>query len=466
MRLTDFKQQTLREATLLEYNRDVTVRNFEQKIIEKLGRMWSDFTSLYVIKYRKKEPLTAEQEQRINHAVMNIVKVAENGDPTPNKKFVPWLIRGWLAGGFGRIEDIESTGGEILEYYKDLAAKRQVPEEYKDLNSVFPKGIQAHDAKSAVAKLKAALEQAYDKMEKAGVTTADRGQAKEYYTGQHVRIIELEDEKAACYYGRGTTWCTAATRSQNMFNHYKNTGSLYVFIPTSAAFEGEKYQLWISDGGHGYQFMDEEDTPANLWEKLTQRFGFSPEFIVKLFPGLAAVLPQLDAKGVQAFHESLKAAVSEWYNETVSNLENDNWGHYVDFLDREGYTPNEDGEYPDDTPSYLEYDEDARDALTDVWDDVHDNFNINDIVEAYEDDETGESAAWDKMDTAAALWIESQGSALSDNYSWAYDSFAEELAQNWALNQETKKLYNVKEERLRRQREQMDRFRDAPTVNL
>ena len=46
-----------------------------------------------------------------------------------------------------------------------------------------------------------------------------KGAAKVVYKDANVRIINPEDKEAACYYGQGTRWCTAATKSKNYYSY-------------------------------------------------------------------------------------------------------------------------------------------------------------------------------------------------------------------------------------------------------
>ena len=71
-------------------------------------------------------------------------------------------------------------------------------------------------------------------------------------------IIALDDDEkmavipltkdASCFYGKGTRWCTSATKGKNYFNSYfyiRNTILVYVFMKNS----GEKYSMSYSEYG-------------------------------------------------------------------------------------------------------------------------------------------------------------------------------------------------------------------------
>jgi len=73
---------------------------------------------------------------------------------------------------------------------------------------------------------------------------------------EHFRHIIPHTEKASKYYGRGTTWCTAA-RDNCMFDYYNQKGALHIMIPKHANYPGEKYQYHADTK----QFMDRDDNP-------------------------------------------------------------------------------------------------------------------------------------------------------------------------------------------------------------
>ena len=89
------------------------------------------------------------------------------------------------------------------------------------------------------------------------------GAEKVYEDNQWVIVIPHTME-AAQLYGKHTRWCTAAERSDNMFDHYNDKGPLYVNIDKV---NDRKYQFHfqspLSEG-----FMDEMDKP--LYDKVSK----------------------------------------------------------------------------------------------------------------------------------------------------------------------------------------------------
>jgi len=137
----------------------------------------------------------------------------------------------------------------------------------------------------------------------------DKGNAEEIYQDQQVRVIVPYDQAAACYYGQGARWCTAATKGKNYFNDYAENTPLLIVIPQQPQHPGEKYQLWFDysignipvyndddylevyhDRGEDYiinneqtgQFMNEKDQPVSL-KSLRARFGASFDALVNAY---------------------------------------------------------------------------------------------------------------------------------------------------------------------------------------
>ena len=82
----------------------------------------------------------------------------------------------------------------------------------------------------------------------------NEGAEKVYEDGEWLVIVP-KTEEAACYYGKGTKWCTAATGGHNMFKDYDAEGPLYININKKT---GRKFQFHFESE----QFMDERDRPV------------------------------------------------------------------------------------------------------------------------------------------------------------------------------------------------------------
>ena len=228
---------------LREYSRDKTVENWGKKIaarVEQDRTLSSNFKDI-------KEP-----EQIDKFVADFIIKPLEQADPTKNKQYVQNLIKFYIAGE--QLEDLTSTAVEYLTKFHKLKAKKMIPSPRNDINRYANFGDFA-----------SVIDEYPDPEEKESMP---KGEAKEVYKDANVRIISPKDKEAACYYGQGTRWCTAATKGQNLFDYYNKDGPMYILIPTKPQYNGEKYQIHTASR----QFMNQKDERVSP-HKIIDRFG-------------------------------------------------------------------------------------------------------------------------------------------------------------------------------------------------
>lgn len=224
---------------VLEYNRQTTATNYGAKLIAAANKDRS---------YRELQRLQqADVDERYLDDILNRL---ESADPTKNKEYTQALANLYSKGGL-KMEDVNSTLSDYLVKFHKLKNKKMIPSPRNDFMGYSDIG----DFYSVV-----------DEYPDVQAGQQDRGEAKEVYKDADLRIIRPADQTAACYYGQGTRWCTAA-QNNNMFNTYAKKGELYIIIPTKPAHTGEKYQFHFETK----QFMDEKDHRANLSE-LRQRY--------------------------------------------------------------------------------------------------------------------------------------------------------------------------------------------------
>ena len=226
-----------------EYSRDKTVENWGKKIaarIEQDRTLKSNFKDI-------KEP-----EQIAKFVADFVIEPLERADPTKNKQYVQNLIKFYIAGE--QLEDLKSTAVEYLTKFHKLKAKKMIPSPRNDINRY-----------TDFADFASVIDEYPDLEEKESMP---KGEAKEVYKDANVRIISPEDKEAACYYGQGTRWCTAATKGQNLFDYYNKDGPMYILIPTKPQYNGEKYQIHTASR----QFMNQTDERVSP-HKIVDRFG-------------------------------------------------------------------------------------------------------------------------------------------------------------------------------------------------
>lgn len=199
------------------------------------------------------------------------------------KKYLEWIVTSYLAGGIRYFEDITSKVYPALDRYisllgKHILSKGNPGEPWTDervitnfcgLRGCVSKRKRKDFQKPGLDELLAR----YPEEVAAAAAAAFKPSAESrFYQGRKIDIYKLHSEEEACYYGRGTRWCTAATKGENMYNYYTAEGDiLYVIVPKDPMREGEKYQLVISATGNVGDFMDEEDEPVNI-DELTELY--------------------------------------------------------------------------------------------------------------------------------------------------------------------------------------------------
>jgi hypothetical protein len=176
----------------------------------------------------------------------------ESGDPTAHKEYTQWIAKMYILGDTP-LEDIGSTLKEYLYKFAVLKRKKLIAPPANDINrySSFTMFMDA-----------------MDKYELPEDEVVDKGEATEVYEDATVRVVVPEDQAAACHYGRGTRWCTAATKGTNYYNQYSRQGPLYILLPKSPTHPGERYQLHFPSE----QYMDEADDEVDLYELIVRRF--------------------------------------------------------------------------------------------------------------------------------------------------------------------------------------------------
>ena len=244
---------------LLEYNRQLTAQNYGDRLYQTLRRESSASLQRLGINFSNEPVVSPETKQWTVDFILNAL---EETDPTPNKQYVQWIASIYIKGET-KLEDIRTQLSQTLREFESLKRRGILQPPHNNINSYTD--FQSLD--EVVSQL--ALKHPNNKP-----VSSVKGNAKEVYKDAQIRIINPKDQKAACYYGQGTKWCTAATTSYNAFDAYNRKGPLYIIIPAKPKYVGEKYQLHFVD----MQFMNEKDQPIDLYELVT-RF---PQ-LVKLF---------------------------------------------------------------------------------------------------------------------------------------------------------------------------------------
>jgi len=203
----------------------------EQTLEESVGQTKKWF------KQKGKDP------QKIKNFISDIKKaflnrstpeMREQYGPDFLDKYMFWLVKNYFkesdTGAFGldwgkmesdtnyAITDMTSAVG-VLERYADNLSRNLIPDEGKDINGI-----------KSFGEMIPFIEQAE------GVVTQamKKEQAKEntdvLYKDDNFLLVRPFTEGASCHYGVGTTWCIAATESENWFDHYSEKQGRAIYI--------------------------------------------------------------------------------------------------------------------------------------------------------------------------------------------------------------------------------------------
>ena len=101
-----------------------------------------------------------------------------------------------------------------------------------------------------------------------------KNEVKKVYEDNNWLVMVPLTERASCLIGKGTQWCTAADKSNNMFDSYNKNGHLYVLVDK---YEDNKYQIHFESDS----LMDEEDrsiTGVYFFENIADNGGLQKYF--------------------------------------------------------------------------------------------------------------------------------------------------------------------------------------------
>lgn len=181
-----------------------------------------------------------------------IQKIRQLFDKIPQQYF-DWTIKSYIDGSINRLEDILSRLKPAIDDFAWLKKNNKIAKEIdiRKLNGLVGLEDFLDDYEDELQSRHKMLEE----LESA------REEGKLIYDGKDIKIIQPLTKAGACYYGKGTKWCTAATKAENPFDHYNKIGPMYIIQPKNPKREGkEKYQLHFETA----QFMDENDKKVDM----------------------------------------------------------------------------------------------------------------------------------------------------------------------------------------------------------
>lgn len=344
-------------APLLEYSREITAKNLAPKLVAALTKDNGDVGGLNQFKaHLANLKGQMPDDFTTNKVAEGVLAAIEAKDPTKNKQYTQWLARMYANGGV-KLEDLNRNN--VLNAF-DLGKRRKmISAEHADINRF-----------KSYREFESAILNNYDldKIQDSDRGGLPKGEYTDVYNDANVRIIVPKNQDAACYLGQGTRWCTAATQGMNYFNRYNSEGPLYVMIPKSPQYDGEKYQLHFPSG----QFMNEEDEQIDILELLELRFPGTIEFFKKTSPEIGDLIVFADDDIIASLTDKIQSLGMERVWDEVSDWESQDDGYYEYLGDQEEFQ-DEDGnidweKVADSGMEYLDWNDDARRFVRDMED--------------------------------------------------------------------------------------------------
>jgi hypothetical protein len=300
--LTEARDNT--RDILIEYSRAKTAEMVGDKIIQALATDAPLLgpANLATIQKRVQRGLWLWRSEDLQTWIKEVLSFIENADPTTNKQYTPWLARMYARGDV-KLEDLNRQ--DVLRIY-DLGKKRKLIEpEHSDINRFKT----YRDFENMMFD-----NYDFDAIEKNIKKEEEKGKSTKVYEDGTVTVIVPEDVAAACRYGKGTRWCTSATRGENYFDRYNSRGKLYILIPETPNHVGEKYQLHFPSG----QFMDENEQEVFLSGLLSNRFPGLIPFFEKHEPRIKDLMSFVDDKTVADILRQIREVALSYANEMIA----------------------------------------------------------------------------------------------------------------------------------------------------
>lgn len=273
-------------------------------------RLWKDLRSQLINKLKDDHTFMEHTEHLMELPVKFL-------PPTGYNKYVEWVVKSYIKDGIEFYSDLDDIYPAIHEFKKLVDAKKLSTGDktqpwtnetdiniYCGLNGCIHKGRNWPGLNYILSKHAAPA----DDMEKLKTSRL-------IYESEQIKVYQPTTASEACYYGRGTKWCTAA-KNDNSFESYKlNDGPMDIIVPKHPDYIGEKYQIQLISE----TYMNELDEPIT-WDALLSKFPDLVDFIgtyynnhvshneIHLFYNNGRICRQEIISG-KKFHETY------WYND-------------------------------------------------------------------------------------------------------------------------------------------------------
>lgn len=208
---------------------------------------------------------TKEFASKIDKDSFDSLKALDPTESTGQFKYLRWLGKLFLGMEPPERKRFQGEDAEkvrsALELYDKF--KKEVESPYNDIGQV-----------KSLSQLYQITSPFEDKKSGKEEKRAIKQDAEKVFEDDEWLILIPETEEAACYYGKGTKWCTAADKN-NYFDYYNEQGLLYIIINKQTK---EKFQFHFESA----QFMDAEDSQIELRDFFSENPSLEEFFADKI----------------------------------------------------------------------------------------------------------------------------------------------------------------------------------------
>ncbi len=221
------------------------MKTFSQYLTE--GLLLEDKTEFLVKKY---SGISTAHDHYAQHkdAASIVNHFATTADPTPNKKHLGWIMNQYSKGNV-RQEDSPAIHTALSDFdkykpklqekdlgkYSHLADLQDAVEPHKAVGGPITKGDEEREAKAG---------------------------AQMIHDGPNTRVHKITTKASACFYGKGTRWCTAGDKNNQAENKLRD-GPLYIITHKKEKDESgrpEKHQIHFETD----EFADSRNVQQDL----------------------------------------------------------------------------------------------------------------------------------------------------------------------------------------------------------
>lgn len=293
------------EITLLEYDTDLTLKNWGKRIAKaaSLAEITLEDEWFYMEVEYPDDGVDVKDEASLAKAVLNTL---EKMDPTPNKQYVMTLVR-WYVGiikrddqlrkAFDSVpdnpdswnppEDYTSIDPEHLEGWGETAGEdfeltpqnlntfkledgeqvRDALQRFHEIKQRLPQNQRDINRFKTFYRFEEFVDEVTDTTSKQGDEFSsellNRKDVEVLYDDVYGTVTIPRSEEASCQLGRGTRWCTAG-RFTNMYKEYSRKADLIIYNekPGNAKYQFQ-YYFDIDLASMQFEAADARDRPLD-----------------------------------------------------------------------------------------------------------------------------------------------------------------------------------------------------------